>query len=172
MGPLSRRALIGIPANASPVEATTLPARSEAPSAASVAPGATKAQAAAMATAANAVPMVRWGFIVATFLRWAGRGPSLRLLPFEKTMIRLSGSGDQTAATSTRRFQRGGCGRVTALGAVDEMHVVAFGGRGCEAGHQRRVLAVKPIADGSGGRRGGKAGFDLVGKLGRAIEDH
>ena len=52
---LSRCALMGIPANASPVEETTLPASSDGPSAASVALG-DIAQAAAKATAVSAVP--------------------------------------------------------------------------------------------------------------------
>src|SRR6266545_3353039 len=90
----SRCALIGIPASASPVGETTLPARSETPSAASVALGATKVQAAAMAAAVNAVPTKRFAFIAVTFLRCAGtRGPTLRLLPFEMTMIRLPRRG-------------------------------------------------------------------------------
>src|SRR5438876_4587432 len=72
MGLLSRCALTGIPANGSPAEETTLPARSDAASAASVAPGDTKAAAAAMATAVNAVPTQRLAFIVVTFLRWGG----------------------------------------------------------------------------------------------------
>src|SRR5215211_2660674 len=91
MGLLSRRALIGIPAKASPVEATTLPVRSDAPSAAKLALGCTKAQAAAMARAMNAVPMVRLAFIVMTFPRGGGtRARSLRLLPFEAATVRLS----------------------------------------------------------------------------------
>src|SRR5437899_1803572 len=69
---LSRWALIGIPANGSPADETTLPARSDAPSAAGVALGDKKAQAAAKATAVNAVPTVRLAFIVVTFLRCGG----------------------------------------------------------------------------------------------------
>src|SRR6187200_1143611 len=65
MVPLSRRALIGIPANASPVEETTLPARSEASSPASAAVGCKKMPAAAITT--NIVTMLRFAFIAVTF---------------------------------------------------------------------------------------------------------
>src|SRR3954451_10986661 len=69
MGLLSRCALIGIPAKASPVEETTFPARSDAPSAASASLDGPKAQTPAIARAVNAVPMVSLAFIVVTFLR-------------------------------------------------------------------------------------------------------
>src|SRR5580704_13956640 len=53
-----------MPAKASPVVATTLPVRSEGPSAASVAAGDTRAVAAAKATEVNAAPMESLTFIV------------------------------------------------------------------------------------------------------------
>src|SRR6202035_2794153 len=86
---LARCALMGIPANASPVDDTTLPASGDAPSAASVALGDTTAQAAATATAVIAVPTqrlaLRLAFIVVTLLRCGGdAGRKLRLLPLGK----------------------------------------------------------------------------------------
>src|SRR5258708_491803 len=76
-----RWALTGIPANASPAEEVTLPARSEEPSAANTTGGA-KAQAVAMA-AVNAVPMQRLAFIVMTPSDGLGRRSNMRLLQFE-----------------------------------------------------------------------------------------
>src|SRR5215468_1376441 len=66
MAPPPRWALTGIPANASPVDETTLPARSNWPSAATAPRGDAKAPAAAMAMAVNALAMVRLAFMFAT----------------------------------------------------------------------------------------------------------
>jgi hypothetical protein len=62
--------------------------------------------------------------------------------------------------------------RIAAASPVDEVDVVALGDRGREAGHQRRVLAVKPVADRSGGLRYQETVFEHIGKVGPAIENH
>src|SRR5436190_23821809 len=82
-----------MPASASPVEETTLPASSDAPSAASVALGDAKAQTVARTAALNAVSTRRLDFIAVTFLGMCAGTGRLGDDLLQRTMIRLQMRG-------------------------------------------------------------------------------